>query len=233
MAEALPFAALVGTAATPFGYVVGRLATDTYFGRFGVSPEEVGISQLTLVLSSALAAVLLFCFVVIATVVGNAFRRGGVGLIAVALVLMLMGLGISWRGFLWGLLIAAGFELLEGESTIALSPAGYRRVVAVGVASVGLAVATLAIVEANWRADDALAGRAAQVSLGPVRIQGVRAQPVIVEVVGRPPGLTTLDGHCALLLGASDDTVVLLTAHTVWRAPAVDLVLVATDNDCH
>lgn len=207
----------------PVFYALGRLMAETFFHRFGVIPEEIGLSYGSLVLPAATVAVAVVAVVALAAASGEVFAALWLVWVIVAPISFLLSTDRGWADIRRiGVILA----IVGALALVGLAQAWAAR----GVALAGLAIGTVAFLlgtawlAADRAADQALAGYAAQVRLGPINVPGVAARLVRVEgLTGGPAAVT----GCVIHLGSSDGLTVLVVDGVTWRVPSDSIRTIA------
>jgi hypothetical protein len=206
------------TAATggPTLYVLGRMVTDRFYGRFGVLPEDVGLTYASLLVPTAMLTILAAAVAVVLAAAGRFAYEAGWG------VLILL---LGWFVFSehraadvrTALFIAAAYALLHPIGRIQ-EKSRRGAVVATLVLVVMAGLASRAWVVAGHLADDATSGRPVALHVGPFRVTGVRATPV--RIAGLRGAAIPAATRCFMLLGSSGGVTVVLDRGVAWRLPS-------------
>jgi hypothetical protein len=226
---------VVVLAAAALLYAVARFVTDAFYGSFGVTAEEVGVTTPSLVLGAALATVAL-------AIIGVGLVwtvRFIVGFSAGRLFLFtLLGLAIGlesladpqWTDAIIGALIGfVAWWLFDGQSFWTAS-LGSRTLAILGGLLV-VAVVGMAFQITSSSIDRVRAAEAITPTVGPFVLTSLHAPTVSVwpaEGAVLPAELT--DSECVSWLGSSDGVSVLYRSGRVWRVSNENIILV--ERDC-
>lgn len=200
----------------PILYALGRLMADTFYGRFGVAPEEAGLTYASLVLPAALLAAIAAAASVAIVLLGRlAFIAGGVVVFWIA-VWFVFESGRDWSDarLVGGALATVGALWLVGR----IDDGSAKR----ASAGVGVLVVLGSLVGGAWfiadrAADRALLGRPTSLSLGPIRLTSAGARLVALDDLdGGPPRRH----GCVLLLGSANGVQLIVVDAVVWRVPS-------------
>jgi hypothetical protein len=228
-------------------YAFGRFASDRFYGTLQVTPEEVGLSFVSLILPAILVAGLLTLLILtvaksltivnrlevrLSSWVSSKGRpRTAERLTHVAEAVLTLGfyaiavaIGIATRSLFWGAI--ALIVLYAGLSFADFNEPRRHRPLWIGV---GTTLALLALLVMAWVSAYSLAARVKagkEVSVNvAIQIPGLRAHRVYVQPVDKLPN--GLKDRCMLRLGSSDGVVVLYDYQNdvVWRVTSEAVVL--------
>jgi hypothetical protein len=229
-------------------YALARYSSEQFYGEFGVTPEEAGVSTTSLVFSSGVAALALSAVALLLEIVGRRAVRHVflrlplfvLGAAAIAYFLPLQRLFDAvlgqadprFRCAVGGAVGAfAWFESRDQEMGLARRTWGYL------AAACGLPLVVLialAVVLSHSSVGTVRAGDSVSPRLGPFMIAGIQAPTVRVwPLPGKrfPRGLAA--GACVHRFGAADDLTVLYDAGQIWRLATQGLIAQAATCESH
>ncbi|MFD5828337.1 hypothetical protein [Lentzea sp. NPDC060358] len=196
----------------PIAYAIGRLVAETFYGRFGVLPGEVGLSYGALVAPALVV-------VVLTALLGTLVIRTGQAVVAVGFVGLATALAklndLDLRGivFLGAGLVVLGMLWLIGRLTTAYG----RPFWVASLCLLVLAAGGLALRTAGGAADRVSRGEEVRLSLLGLPLTTIKATRVRLTGVQTQAALPK--EKCLVLLGSSAGAAVLVDGPVVWRVP--------------
>jgi hypothetical protein len=226
-------------------YAVGRLASDRFYGTLHVTPDEVGLTFVTLLLPAVLVACLLLSAIILAIpiwlVTDDATKRAGAWLGIHVSGLggrLLAGLVSNVGQLLWMVpvviyVVTGSFVLAALSWTVLMtglaiadlgeSSVSRRRYLAFACLLFSATLIVVALLASQNLARQAQDGKEVSANVG-LQLPAIRADRVLVRPVDKLPD--SLESKCMLRLGAADGATVLYDydRDIVWRV-ATDSVL--------
>ena len=217
-------------------YALARLASERFYGSVGASPDEVGVSTPSLLVSAGAAAIAMVLAAYVVVDIGRrlAVRPGprivvlGCAGGVVGLVLGDFGLDVVF-GVVIGVLVARWMST-ESRWTRWLDGWHLRGALVTLLALVAL------VSGIHWLGRSSIreleAGRNVEPRIGPIQVAGLHAPTVNVWPIGDvvlPRGLES--GACVNLLGHADGITLLAADGQVWRVPSESLATEGGDCD--
>ena len=189
---------------------------DTFFRRFGVTPEEVGLTYGSLVLPAAMLTAVAVAAVIALIMLGQLARIVGGGALFWVVWWFLFDSTRSLRdvrhaaiavliiGLLW--LLGSLHDEQTSQAAFATTAAGLLIALVAGAWYV-----------ADRAADRAMNGEPAAVRFGPIELTNASAR--LVRLEGSTGGPLMREG-CVLLLGSSDGVELVVVDGITWRVPS-------------
>jgi hypothetical protein len=202
-------------------YGAAWLAAQWFYGSLGVSPEEVGLGAVDLMLIAGVVAVLIAGLVILLDTLWRRVRHPALRLPAFALLGAVIGaLLAGWPVALLYALAGAGLAAVTASYDDA-RPVRSGHWIAVAASAVLLALGVTSYAMSGVYRDRVTAGKPVTPGLAGFQIAVLWAPTVRVfplDGEDLPPGLS--QGACVHRLGNSDGVTVFFTAENVFRVPA-------------
>ncbi|GIF78475.1 hypothetical protein [Asanoa siamensis] len=201
----------------PIGYAASRMIAESFYGRFGVLPGEVGLSYAALLAPAILVMFVTTVVGAVLIVLGRlALGIGGVAVFWAVVTFVQTDSLHSWRGLAYVVAALLAFGLLAALG-VAEESAG-RRMWLVIMVVLALTVATLALRTVGRAADDVRDRRPVTLTYLGLPFTAIRARAVRLTGVQSPAAVPR--DRCLMLLGSARGVSVLVDGDRVWRVPS-------------